>query len=191
MSSETEASKEDDRWCNGNRTRLLESRMMRKYQVRFGGGQTEKELPSHLVGWLPTFSDHSHGFRPERGCHTALREIYYRWQGTTWFIEVRRVGTYGIPVTDREGGEQRPLRTAAYLKGKPIQGQQPADQSGNRPKGGTPVFRKFSVHGETGTVEPEFPRDDNHIRHSLLMVTPPKYQVSFDDLGRLSSANGR
>ncbi len=35
----------------------------------------------------PQFSDHSHGFRPERGCHTALREIYYNWNGTTWFIE--------------------------------------------------------------------------------------------------------
>jgi len=35
----------------------------------------------------PQFSDHSHGFRPERGCHTALREIYYNWHGTAWFIE--------------------------------------------------------------------------------------------------------
>jgi group II intron reverse transcriptase/maturase len=34
----------------------------------------------------PQFSDHSHGFRPERGCHTALREIK-RWDGTAWFIE--------------------------------------------------------------------------------------------------------
>ncbi len=34
-----------------------------------------------------TFSDHSHGFRPERGCHTALREIYSTWKGTTWIIE--------------------------------------------------------------------------------------------------------
>src|SRR5690242_15355707 len=25
----------------------------------------------------PQFSDHSHGFRPNRGCHTALREIYH------------------------------------------------------------------------------------------------------------------
>src|SRR5260370_10678598 len=33
------------------------------------------------------FSEHSHGFRPQRGCHTALREIYYNWKGTTWFIE--------------------------------------------------------------------------------------------------------
>src|SRR5438270_1261578 len=35
----------------------------------------------------PQFSEHSHGFRPERGCHTALREIYYNWHGTAWFIE--------------------------------------------------------------------------------------------------------
>jgi len=35
----------------------------------------------------PHFSDHSHGFRPKRGCHTALREIYHKWTGTTWFIE--------------------------------------------------------------------------------------------------------
>jgi len=35
----------------------------------------------------PQFSNKSHGFRPERGCHTALREIYYNWHGTTWFIE--------------------------------------------------------------------------------------------------------
>jgi group II intron reverse transcriptase/maturase len=35
----------------------------------------------------PTFSDHSHGFREGRGCHTALSEIYYGWSGTTWFLE--------------------------------------------------------------------------------------------------------
>jgi group II intron reverse transcriptase/maturase len=35
----------------------------------------------------PTFSDYSHGFRPGRGCHTALREVALTWTGTTWFIE--------------------------------------------------------------------------------------------------------
>ncbi len=33
------------------------------------------------------FSEHSHGFREERGCHTALQEIYHNWHGTTWIIE--------------------------------------------------------------------------------------------------------
>jgi len=35
----------------------------------------------------PIFSDRSHGFRPGRGCHTALREVVNTWTGTTWFIE--------------------------------------------------------------------------------------------------------
>jgi group II intron reverse transcriptase/maturase len=35
----------------------------------------------------PTFSDHSHGFRPGRGCHTALQEITQHWRGVKWFIE--------------------------------------------------------------------------------------------------------
>ena len=35
----------------------------------------------------PQFSSHSHGFRPERGCHTALREIYKLWTGTAWYRE--------------------------------------------------------------------------------------------------------
>ena len=35
----------------------------------------------------PQFSHHSHGFRPERGCQTALREVYRNWKGTTWFRE--------------------------------------------------------------------------------------------------------
>ena len=35
----------------------------------------------------PQFSDRSHGYRPERGCHTALSEVVNRWPGTTWFIE--------------------------------------------------------------------------------------------------------
>lgn len=35
----------------------------------------------------PQFSSKSHGFRPGRGCHTALDMIYSGWRGTTWFVE--------------------------------------------------------------------------------------------------------
>jgi group II intron reverse transcriptase/maturase len=35
----------------------------------------------------PLFSSCSHGFRPERGCHTALAEIQQHWTGVRWFIE--------------------------------------------------------------------------------------------------------
>ncbi|MDQ3222469.1 MAG: reverse transcriptase domain-containing protein [Gemmatimonadota bacterium] len=43
----------------------------------------------------PTFSDRSHGFRPGRGCHTALREVANTWTGTTWFIEVDVADCFG------------------------------------------------------------------------------------------------
>jgi group II intron reverse transcriptase/maturase len=33
------------------------------------------------------FSKHSHGFRPDRSCHSALREIRDFWKGTVWYIE--------------------------------------------------------------------------------------------------------
>lgn len=34
-----------------------------------------------------TFTDTSHGFRPERSCHTALSKIKGNFTGTKWFIE--------------------------------------------------------------------------------------------------------
>lgn len=35
----------------------------------------------------PQFSDHSHGFRAGRGCHSAMHEILFKWKGIKWFIE--------------------------------------------------------------------------------------------------------
>lgn len=35
----------------------------------------------------PQFSDYSHGFRPGRGCHTALLDATRNGKGTKWFIE--------------------------------------------------------------------------------------------------------
>jgi len=35
----------------------------------------------------PRFRESSHGFRPGRGCHTALTHIHHKFGGTTWFIE--------------------------------------------------------------------------------------------------------
>lgn len=35
----------------------------------------------------PTFSDFSHGFRPNRSCHTVLQQIQGTFTGVKWFIE--------------------------------------------------------------------------------------------------------
>lgn len=35
----------------------------------------------------PTFSERSHGFRPKRSCHTALKQIQNTFTGAHWFVE--------------------------------------------------------------------------------------------------------
>ena len=35
----------------------------------------------------PTFSDQSHGFRPNRSCHTALKYLQKYFTGAKWFVE--------------------------------------------------------------------------------------------------------
>jgi retron-type reverse transcriptase len=35
----------------------------------------------------PQFHDESHGFRPQRGCHTALQHVKRVWTGVNWFVE--------------------------------------------------------------------------------------------------------
>lgn len=36
---------------------------------------------------LAKFSDSSHGFRPNRGCHSAFEQIKYKWKSIPWYIE--------------------------------------------------------------------------------------------------------
>ena len=36
---------------------------------------------------LNKFSDKSHGFRPNRSCHTALEQIKYKWKAIPWYLE--------------------------------------------------------------------------------------------------------
>ena len=35
----------------------------------------------------PVFSDQSHGFRPQKSCHTALAQVQRTFKGVNWFIE--------------------------------------------------------------------------------------------------------
>lgn len=35
----------------------------------------------------PVFLDCSHGFRPNKGCHTVLKDLKHQFHGTKWFVE--------------------------------------------------------------------------------------------------------
>jgi len=36
----------------------------------------------------PVFSDASHGFRPQRSCHTALSPMQRNWAGVVWLVDL-------------------------------------------------------------------------------------------------------
>jgi group II intron reverse transcriptase/maturase len=120
----------------------------------------------------PTFSDRSHGFRPGRGCHTALREVAHVWLGTTWFVEGDVADCFGsfdhevmVGILSGKIHDNRFLRllrnmlTAGYLE----DWKWGATQSGV-PQGGiaSPVLSNIYLHKLDDFVEkvliPEYTR---------------------------------
>jgi group II intron reverse transcriptase/maturase len=104
----------------------------------------------------PTFSDRSHGFRPDRACHTALREVAHVWLGTTWFVEGDIADCFGsfdhdvmVGILSEKIHDNRFLRllrnmlTAGYLE----DWKWGATQSGV-PQGGiaSPVLSNIYLH---------------------------------------------
>jgi hypothetical protein len=127
----------------------------------------------------PIFSDHSHGFRPRRGCHTALREVAHTWTGTAWFIEGDIADCFGsldhqvlLTVLGEKIRDQRFLRlvrnmlTAGYLEdwkwGATLSGA---------PQGGvaSPILSNIYLHKLDEFVEtvliPEYTRGERRARN--------------------------
>ncbi|MEV5842211.1 reverse transcriptase domain-containing protein [Streptomyces sp. NPDC051985] len=127
----------------------------------------------------PMFSDRSHGFRPRRGCHTALREVDHTWTGTSWFIEGDIADCFGsldhqvlLSILGERIHDQRFLRlvrnmlTAGYLEdwrwGATLSGA---------PQGGvaSPVLSNIYLHKLDEFVEtvliPEYTRGDRRARN--------------------------
>src|SRR6266536_2045119 len=115
----------------------------------------------------PQFSDLSHGFRRNRGCHTALSEVTNRWTGTTWFIEG--------DIADCFGSLDHQI-TLATLSGAP--------------QGGvvSPIISNIYLHRLDSFVEkvliPEYTRGENR-------APSPEYREAEKQLARLRRRGDR
>jgi retron-type reverse transcriptase len=136
----------------------------------------------------PTFSDRSHGFRPGRGCHTALREVANTWTGTTWFVEGDIADCFGsfdqqvmLSILAEKVHDNRFLRLlrnmlqAGYLEDWVWN----ATLSG-APQGGcaSPVLSNIYLHQLDDFVEtvliPEYTRGDRRARNLSTSRRPPR-----------------
>jgi len=113
----------------------------------------------------PRFSDHSHGFRKGRGCHTALREIREVWRGTTWFIEGDISDCFGsldhqilTSILSEDIHDQRFLRLIRHmLKAGYLEDWEYHDTLSGCPQGGvvSPVLSNIYLHKLDEFVERE------------------------------------
>lgn len=73
-----------------NKTQLIHKKNGKMRKLGFPNGKDKllQEAISIILECIyePTFSDYSHGFRPNRSTQTAMAQIE-NWHGTSWFIE--------------------------------------------------------------------------------------------------------
>src|SRR5260370_40828980 len=122
----------------------------------------------------PTFSGHSHGFRPGRGCHTALTEVAVNWTGTTWFVEGDIADCFGsldheimVRILSEQSHDNRVLRLLRnMLKAGYLEDWKYHDTLSGVPQGGvvSPVLSniylsKLDTFAETVLI-PQYTRVD-------------------------------
>ncbi|GAA1160263.1 reverse transcriptase domain-containing protein [Streptomyces hebeiensis] len=127
----------------------------------------------------PTFSDRSHGFRPRRGCHTALREVDHIWTGTSWFIEGDIADCFGsldhqvlLSILGEKIHDQRFLRLVRnMLKAGYLEDWKWGATLSGAPQGGvaSPVLSNIYLHKLDEFVEkvlvPEYTRGKRRARN--------------------------
>jgi hypothetical protein len=127
----------------------------------------------------PQFSVHSHGFRPGRGCHSALSEVANTWTGTTWFVEGDLADCFGSldhqVLLDTLGEKIHDARFLALLRNMLKAGYLEdwvwnATMSG-APQGGvaSPILSNVYLHGLDRFVEtvliPQYTRGERRARN--------------------------
>ncbi|MET7989249.1 reverse transcriptase domain-containing protein, partial [Streptomyces sp. NPDC005281] len=119
------------------------------------------------------------GFRPRRGCHTALREVDHTWTGTSWFIEGDIADCFGsldhevlLSILSEKIHDQRFLRLVRnMLKAGYLEDWRWGATLSGAPQGGvaSPILSNIYLHKLDEFVEtvliPEYTRGKRRARN--------------------------
>jgi len=136
----------------------------------------------------PQFSPHSHGFRPDRGCHTALTAIERPWNGTKWFIEGDIKGCFDnidheilLSITGEKIHDNRFMRLLTYmLKAGYVEDWKYNTTYSGTPQGGviSPILSNIYLDKLDQYVENELLPKNN--RGKRRKETPEYRRVQYD-----------
>ena len=104
----------------------------------------------------PIFYDFSHGFRPNKSCHTALKQVQKTWTGTKWLIEYDIKGFFDnmnhdtmIELLEKKIDDKRFIKlTKALLKAGYLEDWKYHRTYSGTPQGGiiSPVLSNIYLH---------------------------------------------
>jgi group II intron reverse transcriptase/maturase len=104
----------------------------------------------------PIFLEYSHGFRPNKSCHTALKDLKHQFHGTRWFVEGDIKGCFDnidhnklVNVIDSKVKDARLLKLIRkFLKAGYLENWQYHKTHSGTPQGGiiSPLFANIYLH---------------------------------------------
>jgi group II intron reverse transcriptase/maturase len=135
----------------------------------------------------PLFLDCSHGFRPKRSCHTALKSIKYEFDGARWFVEGDIRGCFDnidhhklIELISKKVKDARIIQLVyKFLKAGYLEDWQYHKTYSGTPQGGiiSPLLSNIYLHEldkfVIQTLKPQFDRPSTQKR-------TPEYQKLLD-----------
>jgi group II intron reverse transcriptase/maturase len=130
---------------------------MRPLGMPSGDDKLVQEMVRMLLEQIyePVFSNWSHGFRPKRSCHTALKQVE-RWNGTKWLVEVDIEGFFDnidhevmIELLEKKIDDKRFIDlTQAFLKAGYMEDWRFHGTYSGTPQGGilSPILANVYLH---------------------------------------------